>query len=137
MYMQFTKIDNTEHNSSWKSKGSSDEVIKPPKTSDSSLAPALSYIGNKTRRRFDGGCLKQDKITFTNEKTVNIYIVYEINLWNYIDSSDPTLGNSLFGAVRLVKNADFDKYKYSGYDIGFDKIRKELFHFLLVDLVKM
>ena len=53
-------------------------------------------------------------------KTVNIYIAYEINLWNYVDSSDPTLVNSLFGAVKLVKNADIDKYKYSGYGIGLD-----------------
>ena len=28
---------------------------------------------------------------------------------------------SLFGAVMLVKNADIDKYKYSGYGIGFDR----------------
>ena len=46
-----------------------------------SLAAALSYIGNKTRVKFDGICLKQDKITFTHWKTVNIYFVYEINLW--------------------------------------------------------
>ena len=26
-----------------------------------------------------------------------------------------------FGAVKLTKNADFDKYKYSGYGIGFDR----------------
>ena len=25
----------------------------------------------------------------------------------------------MFGAVKLTKNADFDKYKYSGYGIGF------------------
>ena len=49
-----------------------------------------------------------------------MYIVYESNLWNYVSSSDPTLRNSLFGAVKLVKNADIDKYKYSGYGIGFD-----------------
>ena len=27
----------------------------------------------------------------------------------------------LFGAVSLTKNADIDKYKYSGYEIGFDR----------------
>ena len=27
----------------------------------------------------------------------------------------------MFGAVSLNKNADIDKYKYSGYDIGFDR----------------
>ena len=80
-----------------------DEIVKPPATSDNSLAPALSYISNKAKVKFDGDCLKLDKITFIHEETANIYIVYEINLWNYIDSSNPTLGNSLFGAVKLVK----------------------------------
>ena len=27
----------------------------------------------------------------------------------------------MFGAVSLTKNADIDKYKYSGYGIGFDR----------------
>ena len=58
--------------------------------------------------------LRQDEITFTHEKIVNIYIVYEINLWNYVDSSDPAIGNSLSGAAKLAKYADIDKYKYSG-----------------------
>ena len=31
------------------------------------------------------------------------------------------LGNSSFGAVKLT-NPDPDKYKYSGYGIGFDAI---------------
>ena len=109
MYKYFEKIGNTERISAWKSKGLSDENINPPTTSDNSLAPALSYIGNKTRVKFDGGCLKQDKITFTYGKIVNVYIVYEINLWNYVYSDDPTLGNSLFGSVKLVKNTNIDK----------------------------
>ena len=29
--------------------------------------------------------------------------------------------NCLFGAVSLTKKADIDKYKYSGYGIGFDR----------------
>ena len=41
-------------------------------------------------------------------------------MWNYLDTSDPTLGNSFFGAVKLLKNAAIDKCKFSGYDIGFD-----------------
>ena len=35
------------------------------------------------------------------------------------NDNDPTLKNCLFGAVTLTKNADIDKYKYSGYGIGF------------------
>ena len=37
------------------------------------------------------------------------------------NDSDPTLKNCLFGAVTLTKNADIDKYGYSGYGIGFDR----------------
>ena len=39
-----------------------------------------------------------------------------INISDY-----PTLENCLFGAVSLTKNADIDKYGYSGYGIGFDR----------------
>ena len=42
-------------------------------------------------------------------------------------SDDPTLENSLFGAVTLTKNADIDKYGYSGYGNEFD--RKSSFSF--------
>ena len=37
------------------------------------------------------------------------------------NGSDPTLKNCLFGAVTLTKNADIDKYGYSGYGIGFER----------------
>ena len=30
------------------------------------------------------------------------------------------LGNSLFGAVKITKNVDFDQYKYYGYGVEFD-----------------
>ena len=54
------------------------------------------------------------------KKIVNIYIVCEIGK-NYNIRSYPTLGNCLFGASGLTKIADIDKYKYSGYGIGFDR----------------
>ena len=37
------------------------------------------------------------------------------------NDSDPALKNRLFGAVILTKNADIDKYGYSGYGIGLDR----------------
>ena len=51
---------------------------------------------------------------------VNIYIVYELNA-SSSHSDDPTLKNCLFGAITLTKNADTDKYGYSGYGIEFDR----------------
>ena len=116
----FTLITNTDYISSWKSKGLSDESIKPSTTSDNSLNPTLNYYGTKIRVKFTGSCLKQSKISYTHGKVVNIYIVYELGA-SSSHNNDPTLKNCLFGAVTLTKNFDIEKYKYSGYGIGFDR----------------
>ena len=98
----------------------SDERIKSIKTPDHSITPNLDCYGAKTRAEFNGSYLKQESVTFNHGKVVNIYIVYEIN--KSINISDyPTLENCLFEAVTLTKNGDIDKYKYSGYGIGFDR----------------
>ena len=39
----------------------------------------------------------------------------------YNKSNNPTLENSLFGAVKLSKNTGVNNYKYSGYGIGVDR----------------
>ena len=75
----FKVIFNTDYVSSWKSKGLSSETIKPPTTSDNILTPALSYYGTKATVKFTGSCLKKPKLSYTNGKVVNIYIVYELN----------------------------------------------------------
>ena len=54
------------------------------------LNPSLDYVGTKVRAKFNGECLKQEKITFNHGKIVNIYIVYETERSVNI-SSYPTL----------------------------------------------
>ena len=111
---------------SWKFKRLSDETIKP---SANSLPPSINYIKNtdKIRVKFTENCSKQsNKLTYTHRKVVNIYIVYELGASGSSDS-DPTLKNCLFGAVILTKNADVEKYGYSGYGIGFDRRSSVLF----------
>ena len=88
---------------------------------------SLNYYSTKTRVKFTGISLKQSKISYTLGKVVNIYIVYELGA-SSSHINDPTLKNWLFGAVTITKNADFDKYGYSGYGIGFD--RRGSFSFL-------
>ena len=106
---------------SWKSRGLSDETSKPPSTFDNSITPSINYINNidKLKVQFTGSCLKQDKVTFNHGKVVNIYTVYELGA-SSSGNSNPTI-NCLFGAVTLTKNANIDKYRYSGYGIGFDR----------------
>ena len=81
---------------SCKSKGFFDESIKPPTASNKILNPSLDYVGT------------------------NIYIIYEIDDY-HPTTSYPTLENCLFGAVKVIKHADVDLCKHSGYDIGFDR----------------
>ena len=76
------KFGNSIHISEWKSEILPDVSIKPSATSDKSLAPSLRYIGVRQRINFDSLCLKQDKVTFTHKNFVNIYTVFEINLWS-------------------------------------------------------
>ena len=50
-------IANTDYILPWKSKGLSDESIRPPTEFDNSTNPKLNYYGNKIRVKFIGGCL--------------------------------------------------------------------------------
>ena len=93
----------------------SNESINPP-TSTNILNPSLNYVGTKTRIEFTGDCLRQNKISYSPGKVVNIYTVYEIK-GNFDISNYPTLENCLFGAVKLTKH----QYKYSGYGIAFGR----------------
>ena len=63
--------------------------------------------------------MQQKTVTYSHKKVVNLYVVYEITNFHSIDSY-PTLTNALFGAVKLTKNADINKYKYFSYGIEFD-----------------
>ena len=88
--------------------------------SNYSITPELSCYGTKTRVKFSGSCLKQDKATYNHGIIVNIYTVISISR-NYNISSYSTLENCLFGAVSLNEDVDVDQYRYSGYGIGFDR----------------
>ena len=111
-----------------------DDSFKPPPTSTNIINPLLNYVGNKLRVEFKRSCLKENGIPFNHRKIVNICIVYEIDR-NSDKSSYPALENCLFRAVKLTKYLDIDQYKYSVHGIGFD--RKEFFHILVVEMVKM
>ena len=51
----------------WKSKGLSNETIRSPRP-HTVLVPELSYVCNKTRLKFNGSCLTQNKIMFYYKK---------------------------------------------------------------------
>ena len=113
-------VANELYVSSWISKGLSVETIAPLVTSDKSLKPLNDYVGDKIRLKYNESCLKQPKLYCNHGTVVNICIAYGLGASGSNDS-DPTLKNCLFGAITLGKNTDFDKYRYSGCEIGFDR----------------
>ena len=96
----------------------SNEKISSTTTSNYNQAPKPVYDNARIKLSFITNLLKKDKVTYNHGPMVNIYIFYR--LVSDINNSRVTLENYLFGAVKLTKNADIDKYKYSGYGIGFD-----------------
>ena len=100
----------------------SKEIIKVPISNNIILSPITENTldHQKIKLKFNESCLAQDQITYTPQTIVHVYIVYEITKKNDI-SDYPTLENCLFGSVKLTKNPDIDKYKYSSYGIGFDR----------------
>ena len=68
---------------------------------------------SKIRLKFKESCLKQeDKAAFTPNNIVNLFIVFNLDRWSRDLNTDFTLKDCLFGAVKLTKNADPDKYKF-------------------------
>ena len=111
--------------SSWESIGSFNENIASVSVSALSQIdnlPKILFNNDRIKLKLSKIPLKQDKATYKHGPIVNIYIVYE--LISSAINIGTTLHNCLFGAVKLTKNADIDKHKYSGYGVGFDSNRR-------------
>ena len=103
-----------------KSNGMSEKHIENITKSDSNFAPP--FFDHHVRH-----CLVNN--IYISKKVINLYISYTLGSKFRNLNTDFTLGNCLFGSVKLTKNSDLDKYKYSGYSIGFDSCSE----FLLPD----
>ena len=108
--------------SQWESKGLSNKKFQPPYTANKFFSPELVWMNNyRIRLRFEGSCLKQkNEAACTPKNVVIFFVIYELDSWPWDFETDFTLGGCLFEGVKLTKNADPDKYLYTGYGIGFD-----------------
>ena len=88
----------------------SSKTIKPLTTTNNSLNLWIDYFNNlKFWVKYQGSCLETIVKPYTpNSKIINLYIVYEIQLWPFQNSGKLATKNSLFGTVKLAKNADRD-----------------------------
>ena len=96
---------------SWKSIGLSNEKLKSIQDDN---FPELLYGKEKAYFNFRNDVLAQEKITYTHDHIVNLYISYSIPYITYKSNPD-TIGQCLFGA------ADYNNKKWSGYSAAFGK----------------
>ena len=97
----------------------SQESIENMPKSDINLAPTSVDEHLLPSMNFNGQCLIKNDI-FVHKKVINLYICYTTGAQLRNLNTDFTLGNCLFGSVKLTKNADLGKYKYTSYGIRFD-----------------
>ena len=64
--------------------------------------------------------LKQKSVSFLHANIVKLHISYKLDTWSKGFNTDFTLGNCLFGAVKVTKNANPNKCKCSSCGIEFD-----------------
>ena len=104
----------------------SEESIENITKSDINFAPTFVDHHVLPNINFNGHCLIKNNISIP-KKGVNLYISYTLGPQLRNLNKDFALGNCLFGSVKLTKNADPEKYKYIGYDMGFGSHSEFLF----------
>ena len=83
------------------SKGMSEESIKNPSTSGNSFAPKRNTDYQSSKVKFNGNCLKQDRVSILHKSVVNWFTTYKLDTWSRDLNTYLTIGNCLFGAVTL------------------------------------
>ena len=85
----------------------------------SKLYIKLNFSNNKRiGANFIGNCFIQYNISFADRSVENLFTVYELDTWSGNLSKEFTLCDCLFGAAKLPKNTDPEKYGYNGYGFG-------------------
>ena len=103
---------------SWKSNTMSAEVIENITISDSKFVPTFVDHHLLPDMNFDGHCLI--KSNFSIPKRVINVIFYTLLLKLKNLNTDFALGNCLFGSLKLTKDPDPGKYKYTGNVVRFN-----------------
>ena len=93
----------------------SEENIENITKSDSNIAPTFADHHVLSDINFNVHFLINN--IYIPKKLINTYTFYVLNQWPRDLNMDFTLGSCLFGSVKLTKNPDPDKYKFSSYGI--------------------
>ena len=102
----------------WQSNGMSEESLQNITKSDINFAPTFFDHHSLPDINFYGDCLiKMIFLSLKNNKPIYFWHTRSsIKSFN----TDFALSNCSVGSLKLTKNADLDKYKYTADEIGFD-----------------
>ena len=121
----FRKKNNNNRLITWRSSGIDNLSANTDLKAMPNAKGLLPIVENNGRMNveFNGNYFVQNKVLHpNNNNVVNIYIVYELYKISSTRNTDYTIQNSLFGAIKITKNAsDSFKNKYERYGICFDK----------------
>ena len=90
----------------------------------------IKYFNGTTRiESWKSNGMSEESIENITKAESNLAPIFDHQLLSDINLNRHclTLGNCLSGSVKLTKNGDLDKYKYTGYCIGFDSRSEFLF----------
>ena len=104
----------------WKPNGISEENIENITKSGSNFTPTFVDHYLLTGMNINGHCLIKRNI-YILKKVINLYISYTLRPQLRNSNINFALGNCLFGSLKVNKNADLDKYKYTGHSIEFGR----------------
>ena len=99
----------TENVTSWKLKGLFEYKCLPL---NGAFMYNLKRFGHKINIQFNNTSLVKD-LNNIPTKIVNAYIVYDLDNWSKILFLNFILKNCLFGATKIAKNSDKNKWVYS------------------------
>ena len=115
----------TTHIEWWKFNGMSGESTEYISKSDSNFSSTFVDHHLLPDMNFNGYCLKKN--ISISKKVMKLNISYTLGPQLKNLNTDFTLDNCSFGSLKLTRNPDLDKYKYTGYGTGFDSGSKYLF----------
>ena len=90
------------------------------RTSDINFALKLNYKYEINKFTISGNLFETRQSVFYYKSLVSLYISYELDVCSRNLETHFTLGNLFSEAVKLTKNVDPDKCKYSSYGIELD-----------------
>ena len=115
--LELKKDKGTDYVLSWKSKGVYNSKLKPLYTAFlHSIRSSVYRMGIK----FDKDLLAVEENSYLT-KTVNVYIIYDLDTWPKNPTNNFKFRNCLYGATSVVRNSNKEKWIYSDYGTTSDE----------------